>query len=45
MIVAYAFNEPSKLQELLKPSVGETAQRAAADPDAWDQDQWWSGQR
>jgi hypothetical protein len=43
-VFATAFHAPEKLDELLKPTITESAYTAAQDPDAWEQDQWWKEQ-
>jgi hypothetical protein len=37
-LMALAVNDPKEIDEALKPSVAETANRAAQDPDLWDSD-------
>lgn len=41
-MIAVAFNDPSKLDSMFKPSLEETVTRAATNPDEWDFDQWWN---
>jgi hypothetical protein len=41
-VMAFAFNEPSKLETLFKPHIEDTLERAKKDPDEWDYDEWWN---
>ena len=40
-VTAFAFHEPEKIPEVVKPSVEELVERATTDDQAWDNDDWW----
>lgn len=40
--MAHAFHAPQDLNKLLEPPIRETLDRAEKDPDAWENDDWWS---
>ena len=44
-VIAYAYHEPGKLKDLLRPDIRELAHRATQTDDAWDTDEWWQGQQ
>lgn len=39
--MATAYHDPQKLDALFKPQIEDTLDRAKANPDEWDYDQWW----
>jgi hypothetical protein len=41
-VMAHAFHAPQDLNKLLEPPIRETLDRAEKDPDAWENDDWWS---
>lgn len=44
-MIATAFHDPENLEKMFKPTVSETLYKAEVNPELWEEDNWWEGQK
>jgi hypothetical protein len=44
-VIATAFHDPENLEKMFKPTVSETLYKAEVNPELWEEDNWWEGQK